>query len=517
MEAETKSSSSPDVDPNSLEHIVYLIFTNQVVQAQSILEDYVDSDSTKSFLYALCAFLNGMASFGEGILDDALEKIWKAEAVGKSEGSLSGTCVRAQTHFLGSVIQLITEHYAKGMWNMRNSWNLFSQVKKDLEDYEGDDKEEIQASYDMFVGFFNLVLSLLPPFVIAIASYLGYSGDRKLGLHMINKSFESKTIYSPFAAFFLLIYYCNVSEQIGDEDPEYDQKAESLLKWANETYPKSIFFDSMSVRHLRSRGEFGEAIRVADEALRISNDLPGIKILFSYNAGWCAWMMMDYDLHLKYYTSLFSNSDASEGKMKNNFEGLYALMCGVSTGLLQKEAEAKKFFMSIPDYQKVKFRPFDYWVRRKHERFTKGRKEYFLDKCETIANFGAFGHMKEDLLRVYLEKLEQISASKSPNWESDDIAWCNLMKAYVLYNLGEYESAKTILFQIQEDEDELSKDAQKDGIMPHVFYVLGRIHWAQGDFDSAVEAVNSGEKYKGYDTSRFIGFRLYALKQIVKA
>jgi tetratricopeptide (TPR) repeat protein len=506
-------------DDKSLEHVVYLIFTNQVVKAQEILSDEIDSDSRKSFLFALCAFLNGLATFGEGVLDDALEKIWKAESIGKSQGTLSGTCIRAQCYFLGSVIQLITEHYAKGMWNLRSSWNLFFQVKKELDDdYEEKDKEEIQASYDMFVGFFNLILSLLPPFIVSITSYLGYSGDRKVGLEMIKNSFESKTIYSPFAAFFLLIYYCNVSEQIGDENPEYDERAEFLLNWANQTYPKSVFFASMSVRHLRSRGQFKEAIQVADEALLSSKDLPGIKVIFSYNAGWCAWMLMDYELHLKYYSNLFTSADKSGtgSSMKNNFEAVYAMMCGVSAGLLDNESDAENYYTSIPEYQKVKFRPIDHWIRRKHDRFSEGRKEYFLDKCETIANFGAFGHMNKELLNLYKQNLDDLMESKSQSWDSDDIAWCKLMQAYVLYNLCEYSQAKQLLSEIQESEYEYSKGSHKDGIMPHVYYVLGRIHCAEENYKLALEAVNSGEKYSGYDTSRFIGFRLFALKQIVK-
>jgi tetratricopeptide (TPR) repeat protein len=503
--------------PEFLDHIVYLIFTNNAVQAQQILSAHIDSDSRNALLYAMCAFLNGVATFGEGVLDDALDKIWKADAVGKKENSLSGTCVRAQAYFLASVVQLITEQYAKGMWNMRNSWNMFDQVRKQLEkDQDIENREEIQASYNMFVGFFNLILSLLPPFIVSIASYLGYSGDRRLGLDMMKKSFESNSVYSPFAALFLLIYFCNISEQIGDENPEYDTEASKLLNWANEKYPKSVFFATMSVRHHRSRGEFMEAIKVADEALLNSKDLPGVQLLFSYNAGWCAWMMMDYNLHLKYYKGLFLKAEDRESKMKNNFEAVYAMMCGVSSGLLENHEDAEEYFISIPDYQKVKLRPIDYWIKRKYERFAEGRKEYFLDKCETIANFGAFGHMSVELLSIYSSKLDQLYKEKESSWEMDDIALCKLMKAYVEYNLGKYDIARDLLIEIQENENEYSKGAHKDGIMPHVYYVLGRIHWAQGNFESALEAVQLGEKYSGYDTSRFIGFRLYALKQIVQ-
>eukprot|EP00475_Leptophrys_vorax_P039854 TRINITY_DN7282_c0_g1_i1.p1 TRINITY_DN7282_c0_g1~~TRINITY_DN7282_c0_g1_i1.p1 ORF type:complete len:535 (-),score=150.34 TRINITY_DN7282_c0_g1_i1:1411-3015(-) len=508
----------PPEDKNSLEYVVWLIFTNKVGEAQAQCEESADHDSRRALLYALCAFLNGMASFGDGILDDALARIWKADAVGKNEGTLGGATIRAEAYFLGSLVQLVLEQYLKGMWNMRSSWNMFDKVRKDLEDYDGSDKVEIQSCYDMYVGFFNIILSLLPPSIVSIAEYLGFSGNRQLGLEMVQKAFDSKSVYAPVAALFLLIYYCNISEQIGDTNPKYDEESAKLLKWADAYYPKSIFFATLSVRYFRARGEMDLAIEVADEATALSGDLPGISLLFSYNSGWCAWMKMDYDLHLKYFLTLFRGSD---NKMKNNFEALYALMCGMSYGVLGKSSDCLEQMARVPDLQKAKVRPFDNWVKRKAQKYVASDgdrvADAFLDQCETIANFGAWGHMSSEHLSMFSDKLEKLKAEREVRWDIDDQVLCKVIQAYLAFNSEKYDEALELIEQIKDVESELSKNAEKDGLMVHAYYVQGRVYDAQNRLEEALASVANGESYTGYDTSRFIGFRLFALKQIVKA
>ncbi len=54
---------------------------------------------------AYCSFIQGMSSFVENILDDALARVWEADAAGAKEKSLSGKIVQADAHLLGSMVQ----------------------------------------------------------------------------------------------------------------------------------------------------------------------------------------------------------------------------------------------------------------------------------------------------------------------------------------------------------------------------------------------------------------------------
>jgi tetratricopeptide (TPR) repeat protein len=511
-------AAEPPADKHSIEYAVWLMFTNKINEAQEMCVDSADYDSRRALLYALCAFLNGMASFGDGVLDDALVRIWKADEVGKNEGTLSGATIRAEAYFLGSLVQLVTEQYLKGMWNMRSSWNMFDKVKKDLEEYDGEDKVEIQSCYDMYVGFFNIILSLLPPFIVSIAEYIGFSGNRQLGLDMVQAAFDSKSVYAPVAALFLLVYYCNISEQIGDYNPKYEEESVKLLKWADTYYPKSVFFAILAVRYFRSKGDMKLAIEVADEATLLSQDLPGFGLMFGYNSGWCAWMMQDYEAHLKYFLALFKGSD---NKMKNNFEAVYAVMCGFSYAIVGKEKECLEIMGKVPSLQKARMRTFDHWVKRKASKYvdSDGSRcaDSFLDQCEMIALFGAWGHMNDEHLTMFTEKLEKLRAEREIHWDVDDQVLYKVIKAYLAFNSEKFDEALELVEQIRDFESELSKSAQKDGLMVHAYYVQGRVYDAKNQLEDALAAIQNGESYSGYDTSRFIGFRLYALKQIVKA
>ena len=60
-----------------------------------------------SYYPAYCSFIQGMSSFVENILDDALARVWEADAAGAKEKSLSGKVVQADAHLLGSMVRLI--------------------------------------------------------------------------------------------------------------------------------------------------------------------------------------------------------------------------------------------------------------------------------------------------------------------------------------------------------------------------------------------------------------------------
>jgi tetratricopeptide (TPR) repeat protein len=502
-------------DEDSLEYGIYLFFTNQLDKATQLLAKSSSRDSSKALLYAMISFLNGLSSFSESVLEEAITRIWTAEAIAKADKtSMQSKVVRAEAYFLGSIIQLVQESYLKAAWNIRTSWNLYDSARKELEsDYDGPDREQLLASIDFGIGMFNLIISLLPPGVLSVVEWIGFSGKRDLALELLTRSFESKTVRSPFSALFLLVYYVNLSDQVGDYDERYMTAAKGLLDWADKEFPNSIMFSSLACRYHRCQGELDAAIEVAEKATKISEDLPGIQLLFLYNAGWCGFLKLDHQSLIDYFLKIFEGSNASSNT-RTNFAATYAYMIGLCYAMLGDKQNAEKHFQQVPDFQKAKLRPFDNYTRRKAGKLLDGRTQYFLDCCESVAHFGAFAQMNSELLQLYAKKLEEIDFDAL---SFDDKARTVMFQGYIHLNEGDNEKTVECCDKVIGMEDVLSEDGQKDGIMPHTYYVKARALCAMKQFDDALSAHASGEKYTATDVSRFLGFRLFALKQTIIA
>eukprot|EP00475_Leptophrys_vorax_P026297 TRINITY_DN3702_c0_g3_i1.p1 TRINITY_DN3702_c0_g3~~TRINITY_DN3702_c0_g3_i1.p1 ORF type:complete len:526 (+),score=117.62 TRINITY_DN3702_c0_g3_i1:1146-2723(+) len=520
--SEAKDSKEEDVparvfNEDSLEYGIYLFFTNKLDKATQLLATSSQRDSSKALLYAMISFLNGISSFSETVLEEAVTRIWAAEAIAKADKkSLQSKVVRAEAYFLGSIIQLVQENYLKATWNIRTAWNLYDAANKEMEDYSGANKREILASVDFGIGMFNLVLSLLPPAVLSVVEWIGFSGKRDLALELLTRSYDSKTVRSPFAALFLLVYYVNLSDQVGDYNENYMVIARQLLDWADKEFPNSIMFHSLACRYYRSKGELDECIRVAEKASENSADLPGIQLLFLYNAGWCGFLKLDYQALIDYFLKIIEGSNANTNT-KTNFAATYAYMVGLSFAIKGDLSSANKYFEQVPDFQRAKMRPFDNYTRRKAADLLKGRSEYFLDCCESIAHFGAFAQMSSELLQTYAEKLNEIEEERKEALSYDDQCRLTLFKAYIFLNDGDDQKALECCDAVTQREDLLSDEGQRDGIMPHIYYVKARALCSSQMYSEALAAHAAGEKYTNTDVSRFLGFRLFALKQTIQA
>ena len=90
--------------------------------------------------------------------------------------------VQGDAYLLGSLLQFVQGSYIKGAWNIKSSNSYYKSAAEQLEQYRGDDREELLCAARCGTGFFNVFVSLLPPSVVTIASWIGFAGDRERGL-----------------------------------------------------------------------------------------------------------------------------------------------------------------------------------------------------------------------------------------------------------------------------------------------------------------------------------------------
>jgi hypothetical protein len=225
--------------------------------------------------------MKAVSSYGDNEISSALDAAWETEKLG-DDTSITGRLIKGDTHLLGAICQMIQQSYVKAMWNFRKSWKQYETVLKAVEEYHEDDADELRAWAQFGVGMFNLIISLLPPTAHVVVGWLGFSGDRTIGLTLIRDCYQSDTFMSPLAALLLCSYDLTISVFTGQHTPELMQEAIDILTWSEARFPSSVLFGWMKSRLHRCQKDLDAAIESARVCLPYTKDIDALAILFHY-------------------------------------------------------------------------------------------------------------------------------------------------------------------------------------------------------------------------------------------
>jgi len=163
-------------------------------------------------------------------------------------GELQAEILYAEGNLLLSMLTFLGDEslmsFIKGALKIRSCYSLYKQLFQWLVTCEQEDQEvepNFATGVRMGIGCFNLFLSLLPARVLRLLEFIGFSGDRQLGLTELTKGAASGTFRSPMCTSFLLFYHSLAAVVIGIGDMDADH-AESLLRPQIEKYPNSLQF-----------------------------------------------------------------------------------------------------------------------------------------------------------------------------------------------------------------------------------------------------------------------------------
>jgi hypothetical protein len=272
-----------------------------------------------------------MSTYNENLLDQGLQCVWDAEKVGGKAKNPSGVVVQADCYLLGAMIQITQQSFLKGGWNLRSAYNYYISVQKSLATYEGADRAELECSCNFGLGLFNLIVSMLPPIVVKVVEWIGFSGDRHLGLNMLRAAVRADANMSAFAAIMLLSYLAGISTHIGDLNEDYLLECKTLLDWAEERFPRSIIFSFVKARYLRSKGLLQEAIAISQQAVDDSVEMPTLKMFSYWQQCWCSFVLLDLEASTRYSTLLLAEDTAGA---KNSVQAAYAYHLGITWAIL---------------------------------------------------------------------------------------------------------------------------------------------------------------------------------------
>ncbi|KAE8300269.1 Tetratricopeptide repeat protein 39B [Larimichthys crocea] len=183
--------------------------------------------------------------------------------------------------------------FIKGGMKIRNSYQIFkdcqalANVTKDIEKQKGT-HIHFRGGVSMGIGSFNLMLSLLPSRVLRLMEFLGFSGDREMGLSELREGAASNSLRSILSTLTLLMFHLYITVILGTGEGNLAE-AEALLEPYMDKFPNGalILFYTARIALLKGNFTFAQekflACIAAQEEWRQIHHLCSWELMWAYS------------------------------------------------------------------------------------------------------------------------------------------------------------------------------------------------------------------------------------------
>ncbi|XP_052250371.1 tetratricopeptide repeat protein 39C-like [Dreissena polymorpha] len=435
--------------------------------------------------------------------------------------------------------------YIKGGWLLRKAWKIYEKIYKEVTGLreksklkksgskssvsdvsttskgsegpiDGNDNEipsevldRLQGAVNFGYGTFQICISMIPPKILKVIEFLGFEGDRDVGLQCLNFACNSDSMNAPLATLGLLWYHTVLRPFFAlDGANGYDAgciEAEALIEAKVDSFPSSCLFLFFRGRIHRLRKQTDLSLKMYSDAYKAAGGQKELELMCLYEIGWCSLMQLNWREGLKAFTRL-----RQETKWSKCY---YTYMEAVCLGGMGDINGAFQLFKQVPGLLKKKNNQIEAYVSARAEKMKRAQpsQEFCrLLTLELIFLWHALPTLTAEELRPYLDVCDMQTDPKSLHIKA-------LLEGAIFNQLGEKDMALQCL-----DEAIARHSGMKDDlhIPPFALFEMASIHMTKPETSSKAQAMLSEikEKHKDYDFENRLTVRVNnALKQLKKA
>ncbi|KAI0820513.1 hypothetical protein BC628DRAFT_1422846 [Trametes gibbosa] len=305
--------------------------------------------------------------------------------------------------------------FIKEALNMRTTINIYRQLGKYLDAVDaeaqarglGPEDRAVDAHFRsgvyLGVGVSNLVLSLMPPRLLAVVELFGYQGDRRLGLASLQRAggwsaasdvpavgAEQEGLRRTICDMALLMFHLVLSSFTFDGVDI--RMAQKILDYHAQRYPNGVFFLFGQGRLHLCRAQPAAALECYRQALRAQDQLRNLHHVSFWEMAVAHLALWEVDESLACWRTLAAEATWSKS--------VYAY--GAAACLLEREdataAEAKEAAALMAQVPALRQRiagksiPLEKFVARKARKFAQQRARLALPALELAYVLGALAH-----------------------------------------------------------------------------------------------------------------------------
>uniref|UniRef100_A0A8C3IQA7 Tetratricopeptide repeat protein 39B n=1 Tax=Chrysemys picta bellii TaxID=8478 RepID=A0A8C3IQA7_CHRPI len=398
-------------------------------------------------------------------------------------------------------------NFIKGGLKIRTSYQIYKECHQVLQMTQGNKNKnetyhQFEGGVKLGIGAFNLMLSLLPGRILRLLEFIGFSGNRKLGLHQLREGASGGSLRAILCTFTLLVYHTYVSLILGIGEANL-QEAETLLEPYLQKFPNA-------------QSKFQECIAAQQEWKQIHH-------LCYWELMWCYSFQQNWLQAYRYADLLCKESRWS--KAIYVFQKA-AILCMLPDEDVKTTGEdIVSLFRQVDGLrQRIagKSIPTEKLAVRKARRYNGAQPvKLILPALEMMYVWNGFAivgkraDLTESLL-ITIEKEETALQNQTSRTEYfiDDLCLLQLLKGLCLKHLGRLLQAELCFNQVIQSEKQIKYD---NYLVPFTLYELGLLYKQQDQREKAIRYIETAKNnYKEYSMESRLHFRIHAALDSLK-
>uniref|UniRef100_A0A8C5GAI5 Tetratricopeptide repeat protein 39B n=1 Tax=Gouania willdenowi TaxID=441366 RepID=A0A8C5GAI5_GOUWI len=413
--------------------------------------------------------------------------------------------------------------FIKGGMRIRNSYQIYKDCQAMINAME--DKEKLTSTLTHFrggvsmgIGSFNLMLSLLPSRVLRLMEFLGFSGDREMGLSELRSGAASNSLRSILSTLTLLMFHLYISVILGIGDGDL-KEAEALLAPYKNKFPNGALILFYTARIAVLKGNFTFAQEKYLACIASQEEWRQIHHL-------CYWeLMWAYSFEQNWREAYhYANLLSKESKWS---QAVYVFQKAAILSMLPEEEVTELGENVVQLFRQVeglrlkiagKSIPTEKFAAKKAQRYVSSVPGKLvvpaLEMMYVWNGFTVVGkrpELTENILSTLEKTEDQLRNETHPSeYHQDDECLVQLLKGLCLRELGRLVQAEICFNRVISSENNIRHDTY---LVPFTMYELGLLHKQKGDITKAISVIEDAKSvmnYKDYSMESRLHFRIHA-------
>ncbi|XP_007114774.2 tetratricopeptide repeat protein 39B isoform X1 [Physeter macrocephalus] len=419
-------------------------------------------------------------------------------------------------------------NFIKGGLKIRTSYQIYKECLSILHVIQKNKVEqqffyEFEGGVKLGIGAFNLMLSLLPARIIRLLEFIGFSGNRELGILQLREGALGRSMRSPLCCLTILAFHTYISLILGTGEVNVVE-AESLLEPYLQQFPNGSLMLFYHGRIELLKGNVEEAQEIFRKCISVQEEWKQFHHL-------CYWELMWIFVFQQNWREAYYYSDLLCKESKWSKATYVFLKAAILSMLPEEDVVATKedvvtLFRQVDGLkQRIagKSIPTEKFAVRKARRYSPSLPapvKLVLPALEMMYVWNSFPlvskrkDLSENLL-VTVEKAEaDLQSENSSDYSVDDECLVKLLKGCCLKNLQRPLQAELCFSHVVQSEKLLKYDHY---LVPFTLFELAFLYKNQGEIDKAIKVLETARNnYKDYSLESRLHFRIQAALHLWK-
>lgn len=417
--------------------------------------------------------------------------------------------------------------FIKGGLKIRSCYQSYKECMQMLAARNWEDSREkrhFESGVHMGVGAFNLMISQLPTRILKLLEFIGFSGNKALGLRELQEGCGMwDTLRGPLCSIVLITYHTFILFilGLGDGDLELSQElVNGLLK----KYPNGVLSLFFQARQYQVRGEIDLAIDQYYKAIKAQDEWIPFHYICYWEQLWCFTFTGSWDKAIQTADILLGGCRWSKACYQ------YIRACCLYSKMHENNMpelaeQVIKDMQAVPGLkQRIagKSIPIEKFVCKKSEKFANNGNRLTLPAVEVMYMWNSFpmiGKNEELLLSILgaIEKeLPHVSRMKETDENYiDDYCLAVLLRGVCMRYMRHHLQAEECFREVLEYQSQIKDDTY---LPPFAAAELGFLFLQQNQYDKAREYLDiSRSNYHDYLLESLVHFRVHSAVKSMKS